>query len=1119
MTIWRLVWRSAMHDRRALAGTFAGIVLAAMVLVGALIVGDSVRQTLRSAALARLGTVESAMITGDRFVRTELAKMIEQRDPTRRLAPVLQLQGVASTTDRSRRALNIVVCGVESRFFSMAPRPDSLPALRDGEALLSERLAAQLAVGPGETIVLRVSRPSALSRDLTFAATDDAVLALRVTVAGIAGDAQFGRFSLTADQTPPFNVFVPLDWLARQAEQPGRVNLLLAAFSGAADEPPGPLLDEHVKAVWTAADLGLEQRDSPADAAIEWRTPRVFLDAPIVLAATEIEPRSVGVLTYFVNEMRHGERATPYSTVAGIGAIARGGPLPEPWRAIVPDSLGDEEIILTRWAADDLAAAAGDTVELTYFALEAGRTLAQRSATFRVAGVIDQTGPAADPDLMPDIPGLSDSADCRDWNPGIPINLERIRDKDEAYWDEFRGAPKAFITLAAAQKLWANRFGDLTAIRVPPDSPLSAESLMRRLDPAAFGFTFAPVRQAALAAAKPTTDFGGLFIGLSLFLIASAALLAGLLFAFAVNRRARQVGTVLAVGWTPNTVRGWLAREALLVAVAGTIIGAALGVAYSALLLGLLSTIWRSAVAGATLTLHVSPMSIGLGAALALAAAMTAMHFAARTLLRERTIRLLKGELGPTDAADRVRRGWIATIGAAASLIGAGIALALGAQADRGGAVAAFFAGGALLLVCGILTARLALMCLLAGGGETALSAWRLAAQSAARRPGRSTACIALLACGCFLVVAVGMNRLNSPEPGRRDSGAGGFALLAQSSLPLLVDLNDPVARQTLNLDAELFADVSVVPLRVRGGDEASCLNLNRAQQPRILGVNPSELSDRGAFRFASMLKRDMRIDPWTALGGYAPNSFDPFYHGEVIPAIVDQASMMWAMHKGLGDIIWYESDRGERVGLQLVGALSNSILQGSLIISERDFERHFPSQSGHGMLLIDAPPQRAEAVAAALTRSLEDVGLEVVSTVRRLAEFNAVQNTYLAVFQVLGGLGLIIGTAGLAMVVLRNVSDRRGELALLIAVGFTPKALRRLLLLEHGLLLLLGVSCGVAAAIAAVWPAIQQSATAGSAATTLLIIALVALFGLFWVTLATRLALRGHLLDALRQE
>lgn len=1136
MTIWRLVWRSAMHDRRALSGTFAGIVLAAMVLVGALIVGESVRQTLRSAALARLGSIEAAMITGDRFVRAELAEMIEERDPVLRLAPALQLQGVASTTDRSRRALNVVVCGVEARFFSMAPQPVPAPRLRDGEALLSERLAAQLAVGPGETIVLRVSRPSALSRDLTFAATDDAVLALRLTVAGVAGDAQFGRFSLTADQTPPFNVFVPLGWLARQAEQPGRVNLLLAAPVDEAGGSQGISLDEQLRAVWSATDLGLEQRDSPADAAIEWRTPRVFFDAPIVRAAAEIEPRALGVLTYFVNEMRHGERATPYSTVAGVGAIARGGSQPQAWRSIVPDSLGDEEIILTRWAAKDLQAAAGDTVEVTYFALEAGRTLAERSAAFRVAGIVEQTGPAADPSLMPDIPGLSDSADCRDWNPGIPINLDRIRDKDEAYWDEFRGAPKAFITLGAAQRLWANRFGDLTALRVPPDSPLTPDALMQRLDPAAFGFTFAPVQQAALAAAKPTTDFGGLFIGLSLFLIASAALLAGLLFAFAVNRRARQVGTVLAVGWTSGMVRGWLSREALLFAMAGTIIGAALGVAYSAVLLRLLSTIWRSAVAGATLTLHVSPTSIILGAALALAAAMTSMHFAARTLLRERTIRLLKGELGPSDAADRARRAWMATIGAAASLIGAGIALTLGAQADRGGAVAAFFAGGALLLIFGILAARLALVRLLAGGGEAALSAWRLAAQSAARRPGRSTACIALLACGCFLVVAVGMNRLDTPQPGQRDSGTGGFALLAQSSIPLLVDLNEPATRETLNLDAELFADVSVVPLRVRGGDEASCLNLNRAQQPRILGVDPRALDERSAFAFTSMLDREARHNPWLKLNAreaqrsapsQSPQSPSPNPQvpspkpqaPDIIPAIVDQASMMWAMHKRLGDIIWYENDRGERIGLQLVGALSNSILQGSLIISEHDFEHHFPSQAGHGMLLIDAPPQRADAVAAALTRSLADLGLEVVPAARRLAEFNAVQNTYLAVFQVLGGLGLIIGTAGLAMVLLRNVNDRRGELALLAAVGFTPAALRRLLLIEHGLLLLLGVACGAAAAVPAVWPAIQQSATPASAATTLIIMALVLAFGLLWVTLAARLALRGHLLDALRQE
>lgn len=1116
MTSWRLAWLSAMHDRRALSGTLLGTALAAMVLVGALIVGESVRQTLRDAAMARIGSIDSAMTTGDRFLRADLAALVANLDPSLHLAPVLQLQGMASTVDRSRRALNVMVSGVDERFFTMVPQAVSPPLMREGEALVNERLAAQLAVEPGDAIVLRVNRPSALSRDLTFAATDDAVLALRVIVAGIADEAAFGRFSLTADQTPPFNVFVPREWLARQAGQQARANLLLASSSTEDERRKVAVINERVKAVWCAADLGLETRASKTDGMVEWRTPRVFLDAPIVRAAAEIEPRTIGLLTYFVNEIRRGERMTPYSTVAGIGTLTGAPPLPPAWSAVVPESIGIDEIILTRWAAEDLHASPGDEIELRYFVLEAGRALTERSATFRVAGVIEQAGVAADPDLMPQIPGLSDSADCRNWNPGIPVDLDRIRDKDEAYWDEFRGAPKAFISLEAAQKIWANRFGSLTAIRAPADSPLTAESLIDRLEPDRFGFVFEPVRERAMAAANPTTDFGGLFIGLSLFLIIAAALLAGLLFAFAVNRRARQVGTALAVGWTTGTVRGWLSREALLVALAGAGIGAPLGVAYSAALLTALSSIWRGAVAGAALRLHVSAASIALGAALALLAAMTAMHFAARTLLRERTIHLLRGDLGSAEPPVR-KRGMLAPACAALCLVAAAAALTLGASGDRGGAVVAFFAGGAMLLIFAILTARIAFMRPQTGMGIAAMSTWRLAAHSAARRPGRSTACIALLACGCFLVVAVGMNRLDAPEPGRRGSGTGGFTLIAQSSIPLLVDLNDPQARETLNLDAELFKDVSVVPLRMRGGDEASCLNLNRAQQPRILGVNPGELGVRGAFVFASLLERDARNDPWSALANPAPEGLSP--PPEVIPAVVDQASMMWAMHKRLGDIIWYENDQGERVGLQLVGALSNSILQGSLVIHEVHFERHFPSKSGHGTLLIDAPEQRADAVAAALTRSLADIGIEVVATSRRLAEFNAVQNTYLAVFQVLGGLGLIIGTAGLAMVLLRNVSDRRGELALLAAVGFTPAAIRRLLLIEHGLLLLIGVTCGVGAAIAAVWPAIRQSATAGSVMTTLFIVTLVMLLGLLWVVLATRLALRSPLLEALRHE
>jgi hypothetical protein len=95
-----------------------------------------------------------------------------------------------------------------------------------------------------------------------------------------------------------------------------------------------------------------------------------------------------------------------------------------------------------------------------------------------------------------------------------------------------------------------------------------------------------------------------------------------------------------------------------------------------------------------------------------------------------------------------------------------------------------------------------------------------------------------------------------------------------------------------------------------------------------------------------------------------------------------------------------------------------------------------FPGEAGYRMFLVDAPRGEAAAVSAALTRGLRDRGLELTPAAERLNAFNAVQNTFLDTFQVLGGLGLLLGSAGLGVVVLRNVLERRGELALLAAVG-----------------------------------------------------------------------------------
>ncbi|MBU6401072.1 MAG: hypothetical protein KGS61_12185, partial [Verrucomicrobia bacterium] len=312
-------------------------------------------------------------------------------------------------------------------------------------------------------------------------------------------------------------------------------------------------------------------------------------------------------------------------------------------------------------------------------------------------------------------------------------------------------------------------------------------------------------------------------------------------------------------------------------------------------------------------------------------------------------------------------------------------------------------------------------------------------------------------------------------------------------------------------LDPAALRGVKFVPLRVHNGDDASCLNLNRAQAPRLLGVDPEQLAARGAFTFAEVVKGAPSENPWRLLNQKTDDGS--------VPAIGDAASIQWALGKSVGDTLDYTDERGHKFKLRLVGAVANSILQGSLLIAENQFVVRFPSESGYRMFLIDAPATAVSRISETLARGMEDQGLELTPTPRRLAEFDAVENTYLSTFQVLGGLGLLLGSVGLGVVVLRNVLERRGELALLRAVGFQSRALRRLVLSEHGALLLAGLGVGVVAALVAVAPSLLSPGAQVPYLSLALTLVAVLLGGAAWTLLATWLALRGDLLDALRNE
>jgi len=364
--------------------------------------------------------------------------------------------------------------------------------------------------------------------------------------------------------------------------------------------------------------------------------------------------------------------------------------------------------------------------------------------------------------------------------------------------------------------------------------------------------------------------------------------------------------------------------------------------------------------------------------------------------------------------------------------------------------------------------------------------------------------------------VSISAFRLDSNQNAtNRSSGTGGFALIGETTMPVVQDLNSTAGKNFFGLGEKDLIGVSFVPFRVHEGDEASCLNLNRAQKPRLLGVNPEFLAwDR--FTMTKTLFDMVKITQWQML---SRDELKLQLEKDEIPAIGDANSIQWALHKKIGDVIDYTDERGNVFKLRIVGAVANSILQGSLIIDEAEFIKRFPSESGYKMFLIDSPTSRVAEVSAILSRAMEDVGLELAPAARRLNEFNAVQNTYLGTFQILGGLGLLLGSAGLGIVVLRNVLERRSELGVLVAVGFRKRALQWMLLSEHGALLGLGLGIGLIAAVVAILPSLISPSAEIPFVSVGITLGAVLLNGALWTWIATKFALRGNLLSALRNE
>jgi putative ABC transport system permease protein len=582
-----------------------------------------------------------------------------------------------------------------------------------------------------------------------------------------------------------------------------------------------------------------------------------------------------------------------------------------------------------------------------------------------------------------------------------------------------------------------------------------------------------------------------------------------LFFKLGVEGRGREVGLLRAVGLSPAAVRRLFATEGLFLSLIGSLLGVIGGVGYASLLITLLTTRWVGAVGTTALTLHVSPMALAAGAGGGVAAAVVCIWWTLRRLRRVSERSLLAGEIARV-TGDRPPSRWPAM--AAPGLGGLGLLLVVLAATAQIDPVAGFFGAGAALLVAALTFAGVVLR--RRTGRVIGADRWpiaHLAGRNAAYRPARSVLSMSIIASATFILVTVdAFRRDTGVDPGDRSTGTGGYELMVQMLLPLAHDPNSAEGRDAMNV-RDLDRSTMLEPFRVRPGDDASCLNLYQPTNPRIVAPRDSFLA-QGRFTFASVAAAGdaERANPWLLLNRVEADG--------AIPVIADANSMTYVLHRAVGDE-FVLTNAGVPVKLRFVAALRDSIFQSELLMSEAHFRRLFPDRAGYQLLLVDTASSSAD-VAQEIEQGLSDAGADAVLTAEYLASFHQVENTYLSTFQTLGGLGLLLGTVGLATVLLRNVLERRREFALLAAVGYRRSHFIIMAALENMVIVLGGLAAGALCAAIAVAPTVAER----GARLPLSSGALLLLFAVFVVALLSSLAAmaaatRTPLLDTLRSE
>jgi len=1080
MNNFTFIIRSLRFFKKQHIGVLLAIIISTAVLTGALIVGDSVKFSLKNLVKLRLGNIENVLITGDRFITDELSGKLSNELGIK-TSSILLLDAISIAPESQSRINKVQLVGVDQDFWDLSDI--TMTEIFGNNVVISINLAEKLNLKVSDEFLLRVRNADIVPLNAPFTDDTEQTIAIRVVVIKIAGNDELGRFSLRNDQKAPYNVFINRSYLAEKLDIPGLSNVAITC-----DDPKINIADlnKALKSNFTFRDAGLQISNLNESTYIDLSSSRIFIDNSISRIFSNSEIPHSNILTYFVNSFENEEKETPYSFISAV---------PDGYLEV---DINENGIVVNSWLAADLNLGIGDSLTLKYFIVGPLRTLKEASKCFIVQDIISVLELDNNRTLMPEFPGLSNAESCGDWDAGIPIDMNKIRDKDEDYWNTYKGTPKAFISLDVGSSLWKNEFGDYTTIRFSNkniDSISLVEYINSNIDPKDLGISFLNVRSIGNAAATNGVDFGELFLSLSFFIILSAIILTILITSLNLQSRMSEVGILSSLGISKNQILGLRFKEYSIIIIVGSIIGALCGISYNYSILYGLNSIWNDAIHADGITMRIIPSTVIMGIIIGMITSSLSIYITTSRMLRRSGKNLISKQRKARQKSSHIFQ-WVSAV----TMTLLSVAIAIYSLVEKHALVSSVILIAGFIFMLGSIW----LMKLIIGNRNndpgSILTFHGLAARNIGRNIGRSITVVSLLAIGSFTIIVTGSNRLTfTGTELQKNSGTGGFSHWVENTIPILKKLNSKDGRSYYGIDKEFMNDINFVQMASVEGDDASCLNLNQVQNPRILGVPPHLFDSLNAFSFATVI--DKTENPWLSLNDNLGQN--------VIPAIADQTVIQWGLIKSIGDTLLYTNEVGDNIYLVLVGGLAPSIFQGNILISEKHIIKNFPSSAGSKIMLVDSPEEHSDRLQALLSDYFTDFGIEITSAPQRLVDFYSVTNTYLSIFMILGGLGVVLGTFGLGIVIIRNLVDRKFEIETYYALGYGIGKIKKVILIENLILLTTGLVIGIFAAIIAIIPSLISQSYNIPGNFIYLILIVVTLNGLLWIYIPTSIFLK----------